>query len=74
MDDKIMLNIEELNRVSGGNREDYYNNYRERIAENREEVNCIVRDKKCPRCRLSIRPVGNGKYACMKCWILWRLP
>ena len=70
MDDKIMLNNEELNRVSGGNYEDYY---RERIAENREEVD-YIRDQLCPCCRMSIRRLDKGKFACKNCWILWKLP
>ncbi len=56
MDEKIMLNDEELNSVSGGSYEDIYGDYSQRKAANRKEVDSL-RDHKCPCCGLEIRLV-----------------
>ncbi len=69
MDEKIMLNDEELNKVSGGSYED---DYSKRKAANRKEADSLIRDHKCPCCGLGIRRLGSG-FACSKCRILWKI-
>ncbi len=71
MDDKIMLNDEELNKVSGGNYEDLYGDYTKRKAANRKEVESIIRDHKCPCCQYNLRP-ANSLWVCKSCRIVWR--
>ncbi len=73
MNDKIMLNDEELNSVSGGSYEDVYGDFTKIRTTDRKEIDSI-RYQKCPRCGLDIRMVGNLVFVCKKCRILWGIP
>ncbi len=68
MDDKIMLNDEELNKVSGG-LSPKYANYSRRKATYEERI--VLFKNLCPCCGYGLIP-DDGVLVCRRCRILWK--